>query len=105
MNYDMGQQRLQEAEQRRAMTGGQVSGATRGEAVQEGQDVELTATHAVGNAASSKFRRVETSSRMEDVSVSMKREPEMVGSSDDGGEDPQVVGFGSGDLQSGRVVL
>ena len=46
--------------------------------------MELTATHAVGNAASSKAQRVETSNRMEDVSVSMKREPEMEGSSDDG---------------------
>ena len=46
--------------------------------------MELTATHAVGNAASSKSQRVETSSRMEDVSVSMKREPEIVGSSDEG---------------------
>ena len=61
-----------------------MSGATRDEAAQEGQDVELTATHAVGNAASSKAQRVETSSRMEDVSVSIKREPEIMGSSDNG---------------------
>ena len=75
-----------------------MSGATRGEAVQEGQDVELTATHAVGNAASSKAQRVETSNRMEDVSVLMKREPEIVSSSDDG-EDPQ--GFGDAAVGTG----
>ena len=47
-NDDMGQQRLQEAGQRRATTGGQVSDAPGVDVAQEGQDV----THAAGNAES-----------------------------------------------------
>ena len=71
MNDDMGQQRLQEAEQRRAATEGHLT-SPRVEAAQEGQDVEMTATHAAGNAESSESQPVETSSRMEDVAVSRK---------------------------------
>ena len=70
MNEDMDQQMLQEAGQRRATTGSQVPDAPRAEVAQEGQDVEMTATHAPGNVESSEAQPVETSSRMEDVSVS-----------------------------------
>ena len=60
MNDDVGRQRLQEAEQRRAATAAQMQPAPRVEAAQEGQDVEMTVTHAVGTAESSDSQPVDT---------------------------------------------
>ena len=52
MNDDMGQQRLQKAEQRRATTEGHLT-FPKVEVAQEGQDVEMTATHAASKAEGS----------------------------------------------------
>ena len=49
VNDDMGQQRLQEAEQRLAPTGGQLACSPRVDPALEEQDVEMTATHAAGS--------------------------------------------------------
>ena len=69
LNDGMGQQRLQEAEQRRAVTGAQMTDVPRVDVSQEGQDVEMAVTHAVGNAESSGPQPVETRSKTEDVPV------------------------------------
>ena len=58
MNDDIGQQRLQEAEQRRATTGTQMPDAPRVEGAQEGQYVEMTVTHAVGIVGLNRWRQV-----------------------------------------------
>ena len=52
---DMGQQKLQETEQRREVTGGQESRAPRVERPQEGRDAELTAMHARDDGECSEF--------------------------------------------------
>ena len=78
MNDDMGQQRLLEAEHPRSTTGGHLT-SPRVEAAPEGQDVEMTATHAVGNAESSKSQSAEASGRMEHVSASRKHGAEEMG--------------------------
>ena len=83
MGDDMGQQKLQETEQRREVTGGQESRAPRVERAQEGRDAEVTAMHARDDGECSESQPVEMISPMEDVSVHMKRGTERVRSPDD----------------------
>ena len=91
---EIGQQQLQEMEQRCAtmrgqvvdalrVTGGPESAAPRVERAQEDQDAEMTATHARSGVECSKFLLVEASCWVDDVSVSMKRRAEKVSSPED----------------------
>ena len=83
MHGDMGQQRLQAAEQRRVVTGTQTTDVPRVEVAQEGQDVDMTVTHAEGSAESIGSQPAGTSSRMEDVLASRKRGTVEMGPPDD----------------------
>ena len=76
---DMGQRRLQDAPQCRVTTGRLVLKALRVERVQEDQDAEMTATHA-SRMAGCRLHPMEKSSWKEDVSVSLRRGTEKVGS-------------------------
>ena len=91
MDDDMGQQRLQEAEQRLATRGGQLAFALREEAAQEGKEVGMTAMHSAGNTESSKSQSAETSSRMEDVSGRGNVERRGMGPPDDGSREMATV--------------
>ena len=83
MSDGMGQQKLQGTEQRRELTGGQESRAPSVERANEGRDAEVTAIHAREKSACSEFQLVEANSRVEVVSVQMKRGTEKVRSPDD----------------------
>ena len=76
---DMGQRRLQDATQCRVTTGRLVLKALRVERVQEGQDAEMTATHARSRMAGSRLHPKEKHSWKEDVPVSLRRGTEKVG--------------------------
>ena len=77
---DMGQRRLQDATQCRVTTGRLVLKALRVERAQEGQDAEMTATHARSRMAGCRLHPMEKSSWKADVSVSLTRGTEKVDS-------------------------
>ena len=76
----MGQRRLQDATQCRVTTGRLVLKALRVERVQEGQDGEMTSTHARSRMAGCRLHPMEKGSWKEDDSVSSRRGTEKVGS-------------------------
>ena len=98
MSEDIGQQKLQEIEQRREVTEGQDSRAPRA--------AETTATRTRCEGECSGLQQVDTC-QMEDVSVLMKRGMEKVCFSGDEkhSDDHHVVECDFGEFESGRVVL